>query len=206
MKELKLEIVKNDSEFTQKELSSQNNSEFQISVDPTFQSRFMDDNKSGVSLENPSILILPQEDNKSADWFEKWKSTEEKISTYHKKIYETDGLKIKELLEGYVSVLIGLNELIARYNNFIKQHALVLSVKRNAISNNLNDYDKDALNKEVDRADHFKQSFEKNVLEEIRFFQKNFAPIFEDIKKMFIKYLIIENKTQHRYLSDLKYE
>ena len=152
-----------------------------------------------LQFQNDSV-----EDSDSCKFFEMLSRVETQIKLKKNLLYESDGLILKDQIEGYSSILTGMNELIGRYNSYIQQFNIVYKVQTSSVSNNYDGINRDALSKELKNAKDFKKKFEDYLIQEIDFFKQHYSNAIEDIKTNFYLYLKNENKFEYNQLRTIK--
>lgn len=86
-----------------------------------------------------------------------------------------------------MNVLQGLCDLFDRFNNFIGTFESVSWAKSYSFDNNLREIED--ISKEYNEALYIKESFEKNIIEEVNFFDKNYSNIYNQIISDFVEFV-----------------
>jgi hypothetical protein len=120
-------------------------------------------------------------------------------------VFEKDGNNLKDKLEGYISIVTGIAEMIQRYNLYIQQYMMVTKVLATAKSNRLDQITINSLSNELRIAEKFKVKFEETIITEIVVYKEKYASIIEDIKNKFTEYLKVENRVEYISLKSLNY-
>ena len=127
--------------------------------------------------------------------FEVWGKSNESLKNELLKLSEEDGMNLKDKIEGYVSLLSGICELISRYYSYLSVFEMVNSIY-NESGKSIDPYQKNKLLNEFNLASHQKSKYEVDILGEIKFFTKDYQQLGQEVLTEFIKYLRTEVNTE----------
>lgn len=86
-----------------------------------------------------------------------------------------------------MNILQGLCDLFDRYNNFMSTFDSVTWAKSYSLNNNLRETEE--ISKEFNEAINLKETFEKNIIEEVNYFDKNYSNNYNQIISEFVEFL-----------------
>lgn len=129
------------------------------------------------------------------DCFEGWSKVSEKLENVMTKLEKDDGNNLKDKLEGYVSIVNGVIELINRYYSYVSVYDSVKNVMKD--SSLITDKERNGLNEEYKQASEYKVLFEKRLISDVGFYFEKYHSLYYDILSLFLKYLRTESNTQY---------
>lgn len=86
-----------------------------------------------------------------------------------------------------MNILQGLCDLFDRYNSFISTFDSVTWAKSYSFDNNLREYE--IISEEYNEALSLKETFEKNIIEEVNYFDKHYSNNYNQIISEFVEFI-----------------
>jgi len=86
-----------------------------------------------------------------------------------------------------MNLIQGLCDLFDRYNNFISTFESVTRAKNYSFDNNLRESEE--ISREYNDASSIKETFEKNIIEEVNYFDKHYSNNYNQIISEFVEFI-----------------
>lgn len=143
-----------------------------------------------------SIVDLSGRSNPKND-FEHWYKLESDLLKIISKLIEKDSGDFKNKIEHYISQLVGVNDLIQRYYDFMQTKYEVVKSVYSSPNPRVEGNVKSKLKEESTMVEAIKLDFEEKMIKEINSFLKSANSTDIEIQKKFMQYLNWENNIEN---------